>query len=515
MIGLKHLSTLVKIYVAIALLVAAVFSPPNLSFIPGVLLVWYLYQWRWPVSAMIDLLTQYFIFFAIALLFSPILPPFLSPLLSIPIMVLLTAGLEKTSPQVRFTKTRRSRRLTPISTALSAIALGALVVSLITSNLALIIASSLVIIYSLVLGIVVYKVFPVKPVREERIQQRILAGKEEHLPVTLEILSRFGSSLQVESNLDWVKVNTRVVSLKGQTASLKIVVTPYLSGPSVIKLDCYAVDRWGIFQTRFEIEPVKLHIIPRARYAAWLAQNYLAGTKPGALPLLSSLGALRSLHGLRQGLEYYGNRPYQPGDSLKNIDWKHSSKYNQLISKEFTEFHGQPAVVLINLEAANAEEADKLAYNIIITALTLGQENIPAALAVYNHEKVVLTTPALSSMQLILRALQTTREIVITANPRKYLNPPDVSRLRANIRRINQVHSQPARALSELLQLEYTNLRSNYKVNPCTRALAEVVSRVNEQSSIVVISQRNHDSEALAFNSFMLAQKGSAVIDVA
>jgi len=36
-------------------------------------------------------------------------------------------------------------------------------------------------------------------------------------------------------------------------------------------------------------------------------------------------------------------------------------KYNKLISKEFVEFHGQPAVLLINLAAADAEEADELA----------------------------------------------------------------------------------------------------------------------------------------------------------
>ncbi|GAI15654.1 unnamed protein product, partial [marine sediment metagenome] len=93
---------------------------------------------------------------------------------------------------------------------------------------------------------------------------------------------------------------------------------------------------------------------------AWLAKRYLAETKPGVLPLISNISALRPIHGLRRGVEYYGSQLYQPGDSLKSIDWKHSVKYNELISKEFTELHGQPAIILINLAVGNAEEADKL-----------------------------------------------------------------------------------------------------------------------------------------------------------
>jgi uncharacterized protein (DUF58 family) len=232
------------------------------------------------------------------------------------------------------------------------------------------------------------------------------------------------------------------------------------------------------------------------------------------------------MHGLRSGVEYYGSQFYQPGDSLKNIDWKHSLKYNELITKEFTEFHGQSAIVLINLAVGNAEEADKLAHDIIVTAISLASENIPAALATYDHEGVKITTATLSPRQLLLLSLRAAQEMVIFVNPVKYLNPPDVSRLRANMSRISSVKGTASMVLLELLRLEYQNLsnatrRLEYqnlsnatRHNPATKALLEGLEKAGRQSNIVLISQRNHDAEALAFNTFRLANKGNAVISV-
>jgi uncharacterized protein (DUF58 family) len=144
---------------------------------------------------------------------------------------------------------------------------------------------------------------------------------------------------------------------------IEAAVTPPLAGPAEIKLDACVIDPWGLSQIRFEISPVKLVVIPRARYADFLARKYLSGSKTGRLPLVSNVGAVRSLYGLRQGIEFYGNRMYQPGDNLKNIDWKHSVKYNELVTREFFEIQGQPVILLINLVAGDAEETDKLAYN--------------------------------------------------------------------------------------------------------------------------------------------------------
>ena len=46
------------------------------------------------------------------------------------------------------------------------------------------------------------------------------------------------------------------------------------------------------------------------------------------------------------------------------------------------------------------------------------------------------------------------------------------------------------------------------------KALTEAFTKVDKQSNIVIISHRNHDAEALAFNTFSFARKGNAVINV-
>ncbi|MDD5701556.1 MAG: DUF58 domain-containing protein [Dehalococcoidales bacterium] len=507
-------TTIIKIYVALALAAAAVLSPLALSWVPVVLLAWYLFQWRRPLSPVLGLLTQYFLFFALGLLFSLVVPPSLEPLFSLPVLILVVHSLEKSAATLKYRTTRRPRSLTGTAVMLLTVALAALLVSLAIASLTLLLQSVIALLFFTALGIHICCRFPVKPVAEARLQLRVLAGKEESVRVRLDSRTRIGGLLYIQTIQDWASVKTRSLSFNGGLPDLQMTVSPSLSGIRVVRLQGYAIDRWGLLQSRFEIEPVEILVIPRARYAEWLARKYLSGTRPGALPLLSSLGSLNGQRGLRQGLEYYGNRLYQPGDSLKNISWKHSSKYNELVSREYTEFQGQPAVILVNLTAGDAEEADKLAYNLVAAALTLAQEEIPAALAAYNREKVVVTTDQLDRSRLVLHCLQLVKEIEIVDNPIKYLEPPDINRLQSNLRRVSQADSPPARVLAGLLRMEYQSLSLIAKTSPCTGALSRFMDKGGSKATFVVISGYNHDAEALSFNTYILSRNGNSVINL-
>jgi len=505
---------ILKIYTALALFGAVVLSQPALSIVPVILLAWYLYQWRWPVSATVELLTRYFLFFALTALYSAFFAFYLAPLIALPTLVLVIERLEKTASKIHFQRGSRSRALTSISVTLISIALTVLLTALILSSPALVISAVLVL---LGLGGLIYflrRRFVFPPVQADPVPMRILAGQTESTALNLNLRSRYGGFLCFESAQDWVKVKTGLISIRGGSPRLEISVTPALAGPSAVFLTGYATDRWGLVRWRFDMEAVKLNIIPRARYAAWLAERYLSGSKPGALPVLSSLTSVIARHGLRQGIEYYGNRPYQPGDSMKNISWKHSSMHNKLISREFTEFRGRPAVILVNLAAGDAEGADRLAYHFLITALTLARENIPAALAAYDQEKVVLMTSLLIPQQLVMRSMQLMKRITLLSAPRRYLNPPDILRLRANTRRLSQSASPAAGMLAELLRLEYENLSRNVRENPCTHALSEANTRISGPVNVLVISSRNHDAEALAYNLFALTRKDYTVNNI-
>ena len=125
-----------------------------------------------------------------------------------------------------------------------------------------------------------------------------------------------------------------------------------------------------------------------------------------------------------------------------------------------------------------------------------------------------MTTASLIGQELVVRSLEIVKEIITRESATKSLNPPDVSRLRANIRRLNDIENRPAEALRDLLQVEFKSLSLNAKSSPCTAALNEVMTKMNQQSTVIVISNQNHDVEALAFNLHALTRKGNTVISI-
>ena len=504
---------LLRAYVTVSLVVAAVFSPAALSAAPVLLLVWHLYLWWRPLNPAVRLLTDFFLYFAIALSVTTKLGPLMSLLLALPLLALVTLDLQEAAVRPASLGSRHRRSPTRMGVALPTMTVAALGLSWLLSSPTLLFTAAVATTCFVVLFAVVWRGVPLKTVKETRVQLRIIAGSQSELDVRLTNKTT-GGIMVLESPYPWVRISPTTVRLTEKTPVVRITVTPPLSGPSLIRIVGRATDRWGLTQVAFEVEPVRLHVVPRARYAAWLANKYLAKTKPGSLPLVSNVARLNPMYGLRRGVEYYGSRQYQPGDSMKNIDWKHTAVHREIIVKEFAEFHGESAVVLANLAVGSPEEADQIAYKIIVTALTLAAESIPAALAAYDHKGVRLVTALLEPRQLVLRSLHLAMETVAVANPERHLSPADVARLRANISRTRSGKSEASRVLGQLLLIEYRNLDADARRHPVTSALRTALAKVQGHCSIVVISQRNHDAEALSFNSYIYGGKGHAVINV-
>jgi len=220
------------------------------------------------------------------------------------------------------------------------------------------------------------------------------------------------------------------------------------------------------------------------------------------------------INGLRGGIEYYGSKMYQPGDSLRAIDWKHSVKYDKLISKEFVESSAQPSIILINLIAHSDEEADKLAQKIMVVALTLASEHIPAAIATYNDEELRSVAPIFREHQLVAQSLKIIKEIEIKPPHQSFLPAPSILRLKANISNLQTLNDETAAILSNLLTIEYQNIKRNAENSIVFQTITKSLSEVSQQASLVIISQLNHDAEAIAYTSYHLARRGTAVITV-
>ena len=60
----------------------------------------------------------------------------------------------------------------------------------------------------------------------------------------------------------------------------------------------------------------------------------------------------------------------------------------ELIVKEFAGAQGQTGIIVADLTAKDLEDADILAYNFVMSALTLATESLPSALAVYNQKEI-------------------------------------------------------------------------------------------------------------------------------
>lgn len=123
---------------------------------------------------------------------------------------------------------------------------------------------------------------------------------------------------------------------------------------------------------------------------------------------------------------------------------------------------------MINLTAVNEEKVDILAYNIVSTALFLARDDIPGALAAYDDSEVSEATGLLRQQHLISRSIQPTRKIKNIYDPLKYLNHPNVARLRTNISRTRQAKSPESGRLVELLETEYCSPSTNAELNSAT-----------------------------------------------
>jgi hypothetical protein len=260
------------------------------------------------------------------------------------------------------------------------------------------------------------------------------------------------------------------------------------------------------------LELIELRIIPRAKYAEWLARKYLE--KSGAGITTAALVQMEEMAKPKGGTDYYESRDYTPGDQLKDIDWKHTMRLSQIIVKDYTNDEESATIVAVNLAVADAEEADKLAFNLITAALTLARENIPTALAAYNDRKVVLSTNVTEPDEVLRQALLLLREIVPMKTISRHLEVADVTDIKRNINQLRKATSEPAQRLLNLFDFKYRAIEEFAKSHPASIALSNTTKQVPAPATILLISQLNHDAEAIKVLSDKLSRRRYSTVTV-
>jgi hypothetical protein len=345
---------------------------------------------------------------------------------------------------------------------------------------------------------------------------RVIAGNTYNISlntVNKESLKLFCLFSPVES---WVKLTPQKFNLNEAEKELNLLVTPTLAGPSHPQLRVSVMDLMGFIQLNYIIEPVELQVIPRAKYARWLAIRFMEQNIEQDLAGISAAAIKLPENALlpKRGIEYYDSRAYQPGDELKHIDWKHTLKLGQRIIKEYIGAGGQSVVIAVNLSSTNAEEADKLAFSLITASLTLAQEEIPTALAVYNHQRVVLTTTLTDPKEILKQALLLVKDITMVEFKHRFLQLPNIGKLRRNITRLQQVASEPGQRLLNMLNFEYQAIEQAVKNHPATLAMLQVSEQISSPAIMVLVSQLNHDAEALMVTGERLTRKGFTILNL-
>ncbi len=407
---------------------------------------------------------------------------------------------------------KEGRLLTTTFVALLAAALFVMLIAPLVNRLVLLLSGVSLLLYLLGGLLWIWLSVPNYPFSADAIMKRIITGTGGS--ATLRLTSRASLALRLclRPADSWVRVTPQETTLHPGRSHLDINFTPPLAGQSRPRLQAMAIDQRGLVRATQTLEPLHLHIIPRAKYAEWLALKYLEQAGSGAI---SEVKFRQPFTRLKRGTEYHASRSYQPGDPLRDIDWKHTLKLSQLIVREFQETGEQAAIIAVNLSVADDKEADELAFNLITTALTLARENIPTALAAYNYRDVILSQGIIEPMEMLHQALTLVKEIASVKFTDRYLEPIDIARIRRNISQLKQTESEPAQKLLDILNFEHQAIEEVARNHPATLALTGTTRLVPAPAMILLVSQLNHDAEAVLVTGEKLARRNYTTVPVA
>ncbi len=346
------------------------------------------------------------------------------------------------------------------------------------------------------------------PLESTQTEIKVVAGETKSL--SGKAWNHHGMPLRAKlsSPYPWVRLTSPTECEIKDEVSIEAFLTPPLAGPSQLLLQASILDPWGLIQTNQRLELAEMIVIPRARYAEWLARRYLAG-EAGRGGGTATIISTKLRYGAKD--EYYSSRLFQPGDSLINIDWKHTAKLRSLVVKEYLEAPRGSVVVVVNLAVSDAEAADKLALNLVSTVMTLARNSIPVILAAYNHQEVIEVTPTMPPTAALEKALQLIPQIIIVELGVRFLQPPNIQILRQTLNRLKEAETEAAKKLAALLELEYRAICGGAENHPAAQALQKVSGMHPLPSAMIVLSSCDHDAEALSITLGVMRRRGCRV----
>lgn len=157
---------------------------------------------------------------------------------------------------------------------------------------------------------------------------------------------------------DWVceAYNSKIHLAAKEQQEHCYIVTPHKRGPADIK-GCYlrVVSYWKLLQITWFIAHLSEHKV----YPNFSSISDLTGLK-GSVNL-QQMG-LKKFNLRGTGMDFLQLRDYREGESLRQIDWRASSRFKKLISKEFQEEKNQHVVIMLDAGRRMRVQDDELSY---------------------------------------------------------------------------------------------------------------------------------------------------------
>jgi len=89
------------------------------------------------------------------------------------------------------------------------------------------------------------------------------------------------------------------------------------------------------------------------------------------------------------GLEYAETRPYEPGDSLRRIDWKATARFSSLMVKQFYRDTGGGINLIYLLDAPGSRTHDEMATEFLNLVLSTSYSGMTVNVAAFTGDRVV------------------------------------------------------------------------------------------------------------------------------
>jgi uncharacterized protein (DUF58 family) len=461
-------------------------------------------------------------FLAAAVASSLVLPVLLTPylgywslLLALPAVGSAGHGLTNLASALMATQPPARRTMSPLASSIG-VALAAMVLLAVVLSLpVLALAGTL---FALVMGAgAAVEYVRIGPRPLVAWQQEISARAGERVDVTVELRSErpgVAGYVRLAAGAGVSLRDAGPFPLEGRIQT-GVSFTPLLGGPTNVAMSASVTDACGLIHLGQSLDVARLNVVPRARVARWAAEEFLE-RREGGLDFGRTLsGQVAGFLAGQAGVEYLSSRMYQPGDSLLSVDWKHTARLQSLVVKTFDDGARSAGMLLVNLSATSADEADRLVYESLSAALTVASMSHSASLAVYDDSGDGHLSPVLDGYRLVKEVLASCADVRVVPEWRRELRPLSAQDMHSREGHVRRVGGDRAPRLARLLALRQTSMRTHIEGAPASTLLRDAARRYRP-AWCITISAMHRDAEAVMTGLQRIAREGirTKMIDV-